>query len=179
MAAERESDKVDVAQRGAVENAVSLAKVLGAFSSLSRPYVDTTQEYYEDLAGTKVANVQSDTFTGTEYVKWASEKEEEERDRATQCFSSETAVEIVDVFRHVTGEMFADKIVRKGERGCWLELMYKLLTKRCIVPTRTLSLGYLRTAIRPRHSRSSQRLCTITSRRESAVSFPTPQMTGR
>lgn len=114
-ASERESGEIDMAQRGTVKTVVLIAKTLGVFSSLSRPYVDVTQEYYEDLAGTHVANVQGGTYTGTEYVKWAGDKEEEERDRATQCFSPEVTAEVVDVFRHVTGEMFADQIVRKGE----------------------------------------------------------------
>lgn len=115
MAGERESGDVDAAQRGVVKSVVSIARTLGVFSTLSRPYVDVTQEYYESLAGTHAANVESDTYTGSEYVKWAVDKEEEERDRAAQCFSSEVTVEVLDVFRHVTGEMFADKVIGKGK----------------------------------------------------------------
>jgi triphosphoribosyl-dephospho-CoA synthetase len=109
-----------MAQRDNVKSVVSISKTLGAFSTLSRPFIEVTQEYYEDMAATHAANVQTNTLTGTEFVKWALDKEAEERERAEQCFSPETAVEVVDVFRHVTGEMVADKVVRQGEWLSWL-----------------------------------------------------------
>lgn len=105
--------------RGNIKSIVSISKMLGAFSTLSRPFIEVTQEYYEDLAATRGVNVQNNTLTGTEFVKWALDKEVEERERAEQCFAPETAVEVVDVFRHVTGEMVADKVVRQGEFLFW------------------------------------------------------------
>ncbi|BEI84475.1 hypothetical protein CcaverHIS002_0410790 [Cutaneotrichosporon cavernicola] len=113
-ASERASSEVDLAQRVHVKSVVSIAKNLGTFSTLARPLMEVTQEYYEDLAATHAANVQDSTLTGIEFVKWALDKEVEERERAEQCFSPETAVEVVDVFRHVTGEMVADKVVRQA-----------------------------------------------------------------
>lgn len=94
---------------------VSLSKLLGTFSDLTKPYLELTREYYEEMAATHVTNVENDVTNATDYVKWAVDKEGEEKQRATDVFSEEVADKVVKILRHEDGEKVAPRVVGKGE----------------------------------------------------------------
>lgn len=90
--------------------AVRLSERLDAFDTLAGPYRQAAADHYEEAAKS-IQNVQAGQMTGTQYVQWAVDKEEEEWRRAKDVLSSTIADEVVNIVRTQLGQI---SIVQTG-----------------------------------------------------------------
>lgn len=105
----------DAEVRSTICALTDLSKLLGAFSTLSVPYVELTTSHYAEAGASNMTNVEDGSMSATRYVEWTLQKVQEEKERTEACVSSDVAEAVVKAVRHEAGEKMAARVVRRGQ----------------------------------------------------------------